>query len=72
MKRYTITHSEDRIYTTLHDGKADLSFTVLNLDPATSIVPVYLKSWWNNTYSVCYHVKNMLRITWFQRRKKLV
>lgn len=72
MKRYTITHSEDRIYTTLHDGKVDLSFTVLNLDPATDLVPVYLRSWWGNTRSVCYHVKNMLRIAWFQRRKKLV
>lgn len=72
MKRYTLEHSEDRLYTSLHDRKTDLTFTVMNIDPATDLVPVYLRSWWGLTYSTVYHLKNILRIAWFQKRKKLV
>lgn len=72
MKRYILEHSEDRLYTSLHDRKLDLTYTVTNLDSSTDLVPVYLRQWWDATYSTFYHVRNILRIAWFQKRKKLV
>ena len=68
MKRYQIEHSEDRLYTSLHDRKLDLTYTVMNLEyPYSS-----LKEFFQMYRSVTYHIGNVARIAWFQWRKKLV
>lgn len=63
MKRYITTVSDNGLYTRVYDRKLDTTATIPNDSDAWKQIPLVMP--W---YIVC----NLLRMGWFQRRKKLL
>lgn len=61
MRRYKIVLSEDRLFTAIHDRRYDITYKLNNMTDA-----------WGLIGPEVYHIRNLLRLGWFQRRKRLL
>jgi hypothetical protein len=63
MRRFTTAVSDNGLFTVVYDHKRDITATIPNDSDAWKQIPLVMP--W-------YIVMNLLRMGWFQRRKKLL
>lgn len=63
MRRFIVAVSDNGLYTHVYDRKLDTTATIPNDSDAWKQIPLVIP-----TYILC----NLVRMGWFQRRKKLL